>query len=74
MAKTQAADVHDGVQGGGSPARGVSERISREQALDALDRALVRRRPLHGLVHHADRGQPGRVQAVVATTQRRGLR
>ena len=35
----------------------VSERITRELTLSALDMALVRRRgPLHGLVHHSDRG------------------
>ena len=34
----------------------MSERITRELTLDALDMALVRRRPLHGLVHHSDRG------------------
>jgi transposase InsO family protein len=34
----------------------VSERITRELPLDALDMALVRRRPRHGLVHHSDRG------------------
>ena len=35
----------------------VSERITRELTLNALDMALVRRRgPLHGLVHHSDQG------------------
>ena len=37
--------------------------------LDALEQALHERRPVHrvGLVHHSDRGSPGRNQAVVAT-------
>jgi transposase InsO family protein len=34
----------------------MSERITRELTLDALDMALVQRRPLHGLLHHSDRG------------------
>jgi transposase InsO family protein len=34
----------------------MSERITRGLTLDALDMALVRRRPLHGLLHHSDRG------------------
>jgi putative transposase len=34
----------------------MSERITRELTLDALDMALVRRRPLPGLLHHSDRG------------------
>jgi putative transposase len=34
----------------------VSERITRELTLNALEMALVRRRPLRGLVHHSDRG------------------
>ena len=33
----------------------LSERITRELTLNALDMALVRRRPLHGLLHHSDR-------------------
>jgi putative transposase len=48
----------------------VSERITRELTLTALDMALVRRRgPLHGLVHHSDRGSQyasGDYQAVLA--------
>jgi putative transposase len=43
----------------------VSERISRELTLEALDMALVRRRPLPGLVHHSDRGS-----TPAATTRR----
>jgi putative transposase len=34
----------------------MSERITRDLTLDALDMALVRRRPPHGLLHHSDRG------------------
>jgi transposase InsO family protein len=34
----------------------VSERLARELTLNALDMALVRRRPLDGLLHHSDRG------------------
>ena len=34
----------------------MSERITRGLTLDALDMALVRRRPLPGLLHHSDRG------------------
>jgi putative transposase len=34
----------------------MSERITRELTLTALDMALIRRRPLHGLLHHSDRG------------------
>jgi putative transposase len=34
----------------------MSDRITRELALDALDMALVRRRPFQGLLHHSDRG------------------
>jgi len=34
----------------------MSERITRKLTLDALDMALVRRRPRHGLLHHSDRG------------------
>jgi putative transposase len=34
----------------------MSERITRELTLDALDMALVQRRPGHGLLHHSDRG------------------
>ena len=34
----------------------VSERMARELTLNALDMALVRRRPLDGLLHHSDRG------------------
>jgi transposase InsO family protein len=37
----------------------MSERITRELTLDALDMALVRRRPLPGLLHHSDRGSQG---------------
>ena len=48
----------------------VSERITRELTLNALDMALVRRRgPLHGLVHHSDRGSQyasGDYQAMLA--------
>jgi transposase InsO family protein len=47
----------------------VSERISRELTLEALDMALVRRRPLPGLVHHSDRGSQyasGDYQALLA--------
>jgi putative transposase len=48
----------------------VSERITRELTLTALDMALVRRRgPLHGLVHHSDRGSQyasGEYQAALA--------
>ena len=47
----------------------VSERITRELTLTALDMALIRRRPLHGLVHHSDRGSQyasGDYQAVLA--------
>jgi transposase InsO family protein len=34
----------------------ISERITRELTLDALDMALVRRQPPQGLLHHSDRG------------------
>lgn len=34
----------------------MSDRITRELTLDALDMALVRRRPRQGLLHHSDRG------------------
>jgi putative transposase len=34
----------------------MSERITRELTLDALDMALVQRQPGHGLLHHSDRG------------------
>jgi transposase InsO family protein len=34
----------------------MSARITRELTLDALDMALVQRRPGHGLLHHSDRG------------------
>jgi transposase InsO family protein len=34
----------------------VSDRMKKELALGALRRALVRRGPAPGLVHHADRG------------------
>jgi putative transposase len=34
----------------------ISERITRALPLDALAMALVRRRPLEGLLHHSDRG------------------
>jgi transposase InsO family protein len=34
----------------------MSERITRELTLDALDMARVRRRPRQGLLHHSDRG------------------
>jgi putative transposase len=34
----------------------MSERITRELTLDALDMALVQRRPRRGLLHHSDRG------------------
>jgi putative transposase len=47
----------------------VSERITRELTLNALEMALVRRRPLRGLVHHSDRGSQyasGDYQAVLA--------
>ena len=47
----------------------VSERITRELTLTALDMALVRRRPLDGLLHHSDRGSQyasGDYQAVLA--------
>jgi transposase InsO family protein len=46
----------------------VSERISRELTLNALDMALVRRQPLTGLLHHSDRGSQyasGDYQAVL---------
>jgi putative transposase len=48
----------------------MSERITRELTLDALEMALVRRRPLHGLLHHSDRGSQyasGEYQTVLAT-------
>jgi putative transposase len=47
----------------------VSERITRELTLQALDMALLRRRPLHGLLHHSDRGSQyasGDYQTVLA--------
>ena len=47
----------------------VSERITRELTLEALDMALLRRRPHHGLLHHSDRGSQyasGDYQAVLA--------
>jgi putative transposase len=44
----------------------MSERITRELTLNALDMALVQRRPGHGLLHHSDRGS-----TPVATTSRR---
>lgn len=47
----------------------VSERITRELTLEALDMALLRRRPLHGLLHHSDRGSQyasGDYQTVLA--------
>lgn len=34
----------------------MSDRITRHLTLDALDLALARRRPPHGLLHHSDRG------------------
>jgi putative transposase len=34
----------------------MSDRITRALALDALDMALVRRRPFQGLLHYSDRG------------------
>jgi putative transposase len=34
----------------------VSGRITRELTLEALEMALLRRRPPHGLLHHSDRG------------------
>ena len=34
----------------------MSERITRELTLEALDMVLVRRRPRHGLLHHSDQG------------------
>jgi hypothetical protein len=37
----------------------MSERITRELTLNALDMALVQRRPGHGLLHHSDRGSQG---------------
>jgi putative transposase len=46
----------------------MSERITRGLTLDALDMALVRRRPGHGLLHHSDRGSQyasGDYQAVL---------
>lgn len=48
----------------------MSERITRELTLDALEMALVRRRPLRGLLHHSDRGSQyasGDYQTVLAT-------
>jgi transposase InsO family protein len=50
----------------------VSERIGRELTLEALDMALVRRRPLPGLVHHSDRGSQyasGDYQALLAAEE-----
>jgi len=47
----------------------VSERITRELTLEVLDMALLRRRPLHGLLHHSDRGSQyasGDYQTVLA--------
>ena len=47
----------------------VSERITRGLTLNALDMALVRRRPLDVLLHHSDRGSQyasGDYQAVLA--------
>jgi putative transposase len=47
----------------------MSERITRELTLTALDMALIRRRPLHGLLHHSDQGSQyasGDYQAVLA--------
>jgi putative transposase len=47
----------------------VSERITRELTLEALDMALRRRRPLPGLLHHSDRGSQyasGDYQTVLA--------
>jgi putative transposase len=47
----------------------VSERLTRDLTLEALDMALRRRRPLHGLLHHSDRGSQyasGDYQAVLA--------
>lgn len=47
----------------------VSERITRDLTLNALEMALVRRRPLPGLLHHSDRGSQyasGDYQAVLA--------
>jgi transposase InsO family protein len=47
----------------------VSERITRELTLNALEMALVRRRPRRGLVHHSDRGSQyasGDYQAALA--------
>lgn len=34
----------------------MSDRITRQLTLDALEMALLRRRPPHGLIHHSDRG------------------
>jgi transposase InsO family protein len=34
----------------------MSERVTDDLTLDALDMALARRRPRQGLLHHSDRG------------------
>jgi putative transposase len=59
----------------------MGERISRELTLDALDMALVQRRPGHGLRHHSDRGsqyasgddqQALTAEGIVCSMSRRG--
>jgi transposase InsO family protein len=48
----------------------LSDRIARHLTLDALEMALVRRRPPRGLLHHSDRGSQyasGDYQRVLAT-------
>jgi transposase InsO family protein len=59
----------------------MSERITRELTLDALDMALVQRRPGHGLLHHSDRGsqyasgdyqQALAAEGIVCSMSRRG--
>ncbi len=59
----------------------LSERISRELTLAALDMALVQRRPRQGLVHHSDRGsqyasgdyqQALAAEGIVCSMSRRG--
>jgi transposase InsO family protein len=59
----------------------MSERITRELTLDALDMALVQRRPGPGLLHHSDRGsqyasgdyqQALAAEGIVCSMSRRG--
>jgi len=52
----------------------MADHMRAELVVDALQMALARRRPAPGLIHHSDQGSPGRIQSVVATPDREGLR